>query len=253
MALYVYNELCDSEIDDISRNYIKRGEITRKDAKIVVISLILISTITAIFIYRSLTTIALLSIYNLNCLAYSGLKIRFKTTPLGPFSASFILWVGPALILLADFSLWTQTSIGLLLGTFLIFSAHEIHHQLYDYANDKNMNVKTLTVRIGKKNTLIFSTIISTIGFISLLYSIYLNIPSIYIAIFSSFLILYMIFQYIVVKKRQAILLFNLPAKAILITFACIYLGLSSLFTILILMVFVGEISGLIRYMKISG
>ena len=252
IAMFVYNELCDSKTDDISRNYVKQGKISRKEAKIVIILSIISSTISALFIYQSLATIALLCIYNFNSLAYSGLKIRFKTTLLGPFSASFILWIGPALILLTDFSLWTRTSIGLLLGTFLVFSAHETHHQFYDYSQDKHMNVKTLTVRIGKKNTLIISTIISIIGFITLLLGMYSNIPSIYIAIFSTFLILYMIFQQIVVRKRQAILLFNLPAKAILITFACIYLGFSSLFTILILMVFVGEIGGLIKWFKIS-
>jgi 4-hydroxybenzoate polyprenyltransferase len=251
IALYVYNELCDSKTDDISRNVIKRGEVSRKDAKIVIGFSIISSTISALFIYQSLATIALLCIYNLNSLAYSGLKIRFKTTVLGPFSASFG-WIGPALILLTDFSLWNRTSIGLLLGTFLVFSAHETYHQLYDYSKDKHMNVKTLTVRMGKKNTLIISTISAIIGFIFLLFGMYSNIPSIYIALFSSFLFLFMIFQYIVIKKRQAILLFNLPVKAILITFACIYLGFSSLLTILILMVFVAEITGLIRFMKIS-
>jgi 4-hydroxybenzoate polyprenyltransferase len=252
IAMFVYNELCDSKTDDVSNNVITRGEVTRKDAKIVIIFSTISSTITALFIFRSLATIAILCIYIFNSLAYSGLKIRFKTTLLGPFSASFILWTGPALILLADFSLWTMTSIGLLLGTFLVFSAHETHHQLYDYSKDEHANVKTLTVRMGKRNTLIFSTIIAIIGLISLLFSMYLNIASIYIGIFSSFLILYMIFQYIVVRKRQAILLFHLPVKAILIVFACIYLGFSSLFTVLILMVFVAEITGLIRFMKIS-
>jgi 4-hydroxybenzoate polyprenyltransferase len=252
IAGFACNELCDSKTDDFSNNVIKRGEVSRKDAKTVITLSIIGSTISALFIYQSLVTIILLIIYNFSSLAYSGLKLRFKTTLLGPFSASFSLWTGPALILLADFSLWTRTSIGLLWGIFLVFSAHEIHHQLYDYSEDKHMDVKTLTTRIGKRNTLIFSTIISITGFIFLLYSMYFNIQLIYIAIFSSFLILYMIFQYIIVQKRHAILLFNLPVKAILITFACIYLGFSSLFTILILMVFFGEISGLIRWFKIS-
>ena len=251
IAMFVYNELCDSKTDDASNNVIKRGEVTRKDAQIVIILSIIGSTISALFIYQSLVTIILLSIYNFNALAYSGLKLRFKATLLGPFSASFILWAGPALILLADFSLWTITSIGLLLGVFLVFSAHEIHHQFYDYLEDKHMNVKTLTVRIGIKNTLIFSTMLSITGLISLLFGMYFNIQSIYFVIFSSFLFLFMIFQYIVVRKRHAILLFNLPVKAVLITFACIYLGFSSLLTVLILMVYVGEIVGLVGYFKI--
>lgn len=252
IAMFVYNTLCDSETDDISINAIKQGKVSPKDAKIVIILSIMSSTISALFIYQSIVTIVLLCIYNFNSLAYSGLKIRFKTTLFGPFSASFILWTGPALMLLADFSLWTRTSIGLLWGIFLVFSAHEIHHQLYDYSEDKNMDVKTLTVRIGKKNTLIASTIFAIIGFIFLLFCMYFNMPSIYIAVFSSFLFLYMFFQYITVRKRNAILLFSFPVKAILVTFGCIYLGFSSLFTILILMVFFGEISGFIRWFKIS-
>ena len=252
IAGYVYNTLCDSEIDNSSRNYITRGLVSRKDAKIVTILSIISSTILALFIYQSLTTIVLLTIYNLNNLAYSGLKIRFKTTLLGPFSTTFSLWVGPAFILLADFSLWTRTSIGLLLGIFLIFSAHEIYHQLYDYSEDKQMNVKTLAVRIGKKNTLIFSAVISIAGFVSLLYGMYFLIPLIYIAVFSSVLFLFMVFQYIIVREKQAILLSYLPVKAILIAFACIYLGFSSLLTVLILMVFFAQVQGLIKWYKIS-
>ena len=252
IAGFAYNTLCDCETDDISRNYITRGEVSRKDAKLVTILSIIGSTILALFIYQSLAIIVLLIIYNLNNLAYSGLKIRFKTTLLGPFSTTFSLWTGPAFILIANFSLWTQTSVGLLLGIFLVFSAHEIHHQLYDYSADKHMNVNTLAVRIGKKNTLIFSAIISIMGFISLLYGMYFSIPSIYIVIFSSFLFLYMILQCIIVRKKQSILLLYLPVKAILITFACIYLGFSSLFTVLILMVFFAQIPGLVKWYKIS-
>jgi hypothetical protein len=44
-------------------------------------------------------------------MAYNGLKIRFKATHLGPFVASYVLWVAPSLVLLTEFSFWNSTTI----------------------------------------------------------------------------------------------------------------------------------------------
>ena len=248
LALYPHNELCDKEFDPPNKNMITRGEVLEDDALLSSVLFTLLAIISAVVLYKSLLTIGVFCSYVVFTLAYSGLKLRFKTTIAGPFVASYILWVGPSLILLTIFSFWNNITISLLLGIFLVFSAHELHHQIDDYISDKKLNARTLAVRFGIKKSLFISGILTIVGFLLILYSMYFSIQYFYVVVFAFFISLFVVLQSIMASTRKVLVINNIPTKLILTSYGCIILGFSSLITLLILMISVAEIPPVILY-----
>lgn len=251
MALFTYNELCDNDTDPPEKNLITSGKLLKDDAILFTALFILLAIISAIAIYRSPLTIVVFCSNVFFSLAYSGLKIRFKTTTAGPFVASYILWVAPSLILLTNFSFWNPVAISLLCGIFLVFAAHELHHQIDDYTLDKKMKVKTLALRIGIKKTLLISGIVSSFGFLLVIYSMCLSLQYLYVVLFASLISLFVLFQSVLANTRSVLITGNIPVKLFLATYACIVLSLPLLLTLLILLVFSAEIYNYVQYYRI--
>lgn len=252
MAMFAYNEISDIDIDPPKKNMISSGKLLKTDAIVFTVLSVLVALISAVAIYKSPLAILAFCSFVFFSMTYSGLRIRFKTTLAGPVVASYILWVAPALILLTEFSFWNPVSISLLCGIFLVFTAHELHHQIDDYLSDKEMNVKTLAVRIGTKKALYIGSISTSIGFLFILYGVYSSLHSLVFLLFMSLLYCFVILQIVLARKKSVLITGNVPTKFVLVTFSCISLGFSTLLTLLILMVFVAEIyGGFIQYWKI--
>ena len=162
--------------------------------------------------------------------------------------ASYILWVVPSLLLLIEYSLFNPVTICLISGIFLIFSAHEIHHQIADYMGDKQTNVKTLTVKIGLKKAFLISNITSSLGFLLIAYSMYVSLHFSYFVFFAPLILLFILLQNIIATKKSIILTGNIPVKTVLIAFGVLSLGLSPLMMLLILTVFFAEIYRCVQY-----
>lgn len=247
MAMFAYNELCDADIDPVEKNIITSGKLQKNDAILFIVFTTLCAIISAMFFYDSITTFIVFCSYVFFCLAYSGLKLRFKTTLAGPFVASYILWAGPSLLLLTEFSFWNNIALSLLIGIFLVFSAHELHHQIDDYPGDKKMNVRTLAVRFGPKVAFIISVLLSVAGFLFMLYSIYFSVNYSYFVLFASLFSFFIVFQTILASTKSLLVTVNNPVKLSIIAYAGISLGFPSLLTLLILIVFLAENYGFIQ------
>ena len=241
MALYVYNDLCDSKTDTIEKNPISRGELQKNVAVLCTVLFTLFAVVSAVAIYRSPLAIGVLFSFIFFSLAYSGLKTRFKTTMAGPFVASYVLWTAPSLALIAEFSFLNNVAVCLLCGIFLVFTSHELHHQIGDFALDKEKKVKTFAVKFGLKKAFLFTIILSVSGFLLLGYSIHLTGARLYAAVLP-LIPLFLFFHILLAFTKHIIIKPNIPVKLILIAFACEVLEFPPLLTLLVLLIFLAEI-----------
>ena len=116
-------------------------------------------------------------------LSYSGIKIRFKESILGPVVASIGFFVLPSVILLTEFNSFSFGSILLILGLFMIYFAHEIKHTIIEYGLDLSFDCRTFAVILGKRNANIVEYGSIIVGFFFLLASIYYFVPNLYIIV----------------------------------------------------------------------
>jgi len=252
IALYVYNDLCDSEIDPTEKNPISRNELQKKVAVLCTVLFTLFAIVSFVAIYASPLAIGVLFSYIFFSLAYSGLKTRFKTTIVGPFVASYVLWAAPSLALIAEFSFLNSVSMCLLCGIFLVFTSHELHHQIGDFAFDKEKNVKTFAVKFGSKKAFLFTIILSVSGILLLGYGMYLADAGLYTVVLALLLSLFLFFHTLLAFTKHVIVKLNIPVKLVLIAFSCEILGFPSLLTLLVLLIFLAEIYSYIQIQTVE-
>lgn len=179
-AGFMYNTFCDASKDPGEKNPITQGSISEKFVLTAILLSLLISIFIFILVYSSKPAIFFFLIYILLWLGYSGLKIRFKESVLGPIVASLVLFIGPSIILLIEFNQFDYGTILLVLGLFIIYIGHEIKHTIIEYKLDKSFDCKTFAVITGKKNANLLEYISLIFGYILLLYCINYFIPNVY-------------------------------------------------------------------------
>ncbi|MGD0450531.1 MAG: UbiA family prenyltransferase, partial [Candidatus Bathyarchaeia archaeon] len=172
-AGFIYNAICDAAKDPKFKNPITNGTLPKEVAQIVAIAFALISAILFFLLYSSLVALSISTLYLILWFAYSGLKIRFKETYLAPIVASFVLWVGAPLILVAEFNSFKILIDGLLLGLFFVFFSFEVNHTIGDYDLDLKYDCRTFAVRVGQKKAIIAKHITLSFGYALILLSAY--------------------------------------------------------------------------------
>lgn len=171
-AGFMYNTICDAPYDPKRKNPITRGDISEKSIRLGMIFSIIISLLLFIIFYKSYVAFLLFLIYIVLWLTYSGLKIRFKETFLGPLIASLMGFLIP-FILLINFNYFSYPTNLLLTSYFGIYLAHEIKHTVVDYDEDKINNIKTFAVLAGRGFSSIIEYFLLILGFMLLLISSY--------------------------------------------------------------------------------
>ncbi len=150
-AGFIYNSLCDAPTDPKSKNPITRGDFTVRQAKVSVIGISGMCLALSIVIYSNWLALTAMTIYLLLWLLYSGLGVRFKESLLAPAVASYVLWTGPPLILLIQFSYFDVNALLLLLGLFFAYVGHEIKHTIIEYEMDAQYGSRTFSVIVGQR------------------------------------------------------------------------------------------------------
>jgi len=149
-AGFVYNNISDIKDDPYMKaNPLVRGEISLARARIVLGISLALSIISFLLLYKTSVARLVYFAYLFLCLAYSGLGVRFKETLAGPLVAAFIIWVGGPFILLTEFNNFDPVTIGLVLGSWLVFIGREILHTISDYESDMHSGYRTFAVRVG--------------------------------------------------------------------------------------------------------
>jgi 4-hydroxybenzoate polyprenyltransferase len=162
---FTYNQISDAHIDSVEKNPITRGAISKRAASLLSLAFLLASIISFLMFYTSMASFLLFALHIFFWYAYSGLKIRFKETLVGVFVASFVFWIAPSLIILAQFNYLTNTAIALLIFIFLTYTNRDILHTLLDYEIDGAQGSRTFAVRLGRRNTIIIMhTLLSIAG-----------------------------------------------------------------------------------------
>lgn len=184
-AGFTYNTVCDAKTDPKNKNPITRGELSEKIAVYATSAYIITAIVLFTILCQKWIAVGMFLIYLFLWLAYDGFKIRFKESVFAPAVASFVLWVGPPLILSLAFEVETNELIFLLLGIFAVYFGHEIKHTVIEYDVDKGFGLKTFAIITGKKLATIIEYISLFIGFVFLLVSInYLSVGYEYATIF---------------------------------------------------------------------
>ena len=177
-AGFMYNTLCDADKDPKEKNPVTQGAVSEKFVLIAIILNFLLSLFFVILIYSSKVAIILAVLYIFLWLSYSGIKIRFKESIVGPVVASIGFFVLPSVMLLSQFNYFSFGSIMLILGLFMIYFGHEIKHTIIEYELDLSYNCRTFAVILGKKDANIVEYVSIIIGYFFLLASIYYFIPN---------------------------------------------------------------------------
>jgi 4-hydroxybenzoate polyprenyltransferase len=185
-GLFMYNTICDAPQDPEFKNPITRGDVSEKTVKLSMWACVVLSIFLVLLLYKSYVSDLIFILYLFLSFTYSGLRLRFKETILGPPVASFLLFCAAPLLLLVEFSYFNYSAILLLLGLFIVYFGHEIKHTIIEYDMDKSANCQTFAVVIGKKNSTIIEYLTLIIGFLLILMSINLIVnSSIIIVVFS--------------------------------------------------------------------
>ncbi|MFH1722453.1 MAG: UbiA family prenyltransferase [Candidatus Altiarchaeota archaeon] len=145
--VFIYNDICDKN-DSRDRNP-ARDEGQHSLAKKLTFGFLFASLITFALTFRSPVAYTTFILYVLLGFAYSGLGLRLKETLIAPIVACLVGWVGAPLIVALEYDLFTESSIALLVGTFLFGVSREIAHTVMDYEADKISGYKTFAVMLG--------------------------------------------------------------------------------------------------------
>lgn len=243
-AGFMFNTYCDAEKDPKEKNPITRGDISKKTVLSLVILWVIISNLLFILIFKSKMAIILFLIYNFFWFGYSGLKIRFKETVLGPIIASIVLFVGPPLILLSEFNYFNHAIMSLLIGLFIIYTAHEIKHTVIEHDIDLSYNCKTFAVILGKKLATIIEYIALIIGYLFLLGATLSledspTVPLAFIIFFSIAVVSTVLYGYRVnFSLKKDLIFITLPyiaTRVFIIIYGCLILNIPWLLIIFIL------------------
>lgn len=148
-AGFIYNDLTDRRDPSYKRNPLLHGEVAERTVRSLLGVALALSCIGFLALYRSVSALALAAVYLCLCLAYSGLRLRFKETWLGPPVASVIIWTGGPLILALELGVCQWPVAVFLLGAWLIYAGREIHHMVSDYLCDLASGYRTFAVRLG--------------------------------------------------------------------------------------------------------
>jgi 4-hydroxybenzoate polyprenyltransferase len=205
-AGFLYNTICDADKDPKDKNPITKGAVSNKFVLTSTVLLFLLSILFVQLIYTSTTSKLLFVLLIFLWLSYSGLKLRFKESILGPVIASFGFFVLPSIILLANFNYFNLGSIMLIIGLFIIYFAHEIKHTILDYDLDLSYNCRTFAVILGKKNANMIEYATLIIGFLFLLTSIYYLLPNSYLLVAYFFPNIYLILLFAIFLLLSIIL-----------------------------------------------
>lgn len=254
VAGFSYNTICDAKKDPPEKNPITSKKISEKWILYFSFVSVICSVILFVSFYTTHTAILLSVVYIILWLAYSGLKIRFKESYIGPAIASFVLWSGGPMILLAEFNYFTPVTSLLLIGTFFFYLGFEINHTVGDYELDLNHNCRTFAVRLGKKKAVIVKHIAMLLGYTFLLVAAYLVMPYPFVAMF---LLLFPISQmsmaicdtldYKLAWKAFSKFFFMSPffmTKSFFVLFGLILLNLPTIYFLLAIWVFLTDKKG---------
>jgi 4-hydroxybenzoate polyprenyltransferase len=149
-AGFVYNNMTDTKDDPYRKaNPLVRGEISLAQARIVLCVSLALSIISFLLLYKEALAQLVYFVYLFLCLAYSGCGVRLKETLVSPLVAAFIVWVGGPLILLTEFNNFDTVTIGLVLGSWLVFISREVLHTISDCESDMHSGYRTFAVRVG--------------------------------------------------------------------------------------------------------
>jgi 4-hydroxybenzoate polyprenyltransferase len=240
---FIYNNIADVN-DPRAKNPIVAGDITLRQAQAVFILFFAASIISFVLQYTSLTAWAIFFVYYFFGLAYSGLGLRFKESVVGPFVASFIIWVGGPLVLTTEFNVFNVITVGLLLGTFFVYIGRETYHTIIDYYNDLKSRNQTLAVTLGLRGAYAVKDITFLVGstlFLSSMYSYFQGWPSDFISILLVLLVIAS--AVLVIAYDLGVRLYDprnpwLLTKLFYIWYAAVILKLDALIALLFIWVF---------------
>lgn len=149
-AGFVYNNITDIKDDPyIKTNPLVRGEVSQAYARAILSVCIAFSILSFLVLYNTNMARLVYFGYLFFCLAYSGCGVRFKERLAGPLIAAFVIWIGGPLILLTEFKSFDAVTIGLILGSWLVFIGREILHTITDYEADMRSGYRTFAIRAG--------------------------------------------------------------------------------------------------------
>lgn len=162
---FLYNNVCDREIDPKEKNPITSGQLSVKLAIRAILFLILVSLVLSFMIFRNtLAQISYLALIVL-MLAYCGLKVRLKESYLTPFVATYVLWMGGPLSLVLEYSFFNFEVVLLWVASFSVFAAQEINHEVRDFETDQQLGCRTFAVRLGKRVSILADYGLTIIGY----------------------------------------------------------------------------------------
>lgn len=247
-AGFLFNTFCDAEKDPEDQNVITSGYISSHKVLFVTILLSLVSFIIFVLFYTSILAWGLFFGYLLLWLAYSGLKIRFKETFLGPFIASIVLFAGPSFIFIVEFGAYTYTTLFLVLGLLFVYMGHEIKHTVVEHDMDLSFNCNTFAVLFGQKTASLIEYISLISGFSLLLLAAYFSSSGVCVYFVSLFTILFAVsiiltafygfkINFVIDKDIKLMTFPYTLTKLFMVIFGCIILGFP-----LILIVFIAWI-----------
>lgn len=248
-AGFIYNTICDSEKDPKEKNIITRGDFTKNNAFVVLITSIIISLLIFLLTYTSKIALILFIFYIFLWLGYSGLKIRFKETYLATIIASIVLWVGAPIILLIEFQYFDYSITFLLIGLLFVYIGHEIKHTTIEHDMDLEYKCKTFAVRFGKKYATIIEYITLILGFFFLLNSIYYLQETLFAEVTVLFALLFLISLILTVSYgykvnynlSRDLIFITLPyiaTKIFIIAYSCMVLQLPILLVLFVMWIF---------------
>jgi 4-hydroxybenzoate polyprenyltransferase len=173
-AGFIYNNITDTKDDPyIKPNPLVKGEISLAQAQIVLGVSLALSIASFLLLYKTNIAWLVYFAYLFLGLAYSGLGVRFKEMMIGPLVAAFIIWIGGPLILLTEFNSFDPVTLGLVLGSWLVFISREILHTIIDYEADLRSGYRTFTVRVGLRTSIWVQNITFITGAMFLTGSLY--------------------------------------------------------------------------------
>ena len=236
---FTFNDLCDKN-DPQGSNPIT-SKASQNVAKIVLYTSLIASILLFAFNYHSILAYILYGIFIFLNLSYSGLGLRFKETWFGPLVAALVGWVGGPIILASEYGFFTPSVIALLFGVFLFGVSREITHTIMHHDIDISSGYKTFAVRAGIKTALISKYITLVLAATAFMQILPLAPALMLVAVLAFFLALaievgvdlynpvifkgYAFSPYIVVKFFTILL-------------TCLMIGLSTLFTVIVLWIY---------------
>lgn len=245
---FIYNNLCDMQVDSPKKNPIKRGAISRNMAYVVLLIFLICAFVSFIFVYNCLLATFLFVLQIFLWFSYSGLKIRFKERSVGVFVASFVGWTAAPLILLVQFYYFSNIALSLLVFVFLTYSGREILHTVLEYESDLKEKCQTFAVRVGKIKGTVVEQVLLTLGVLSIFFfSIFSNQfilveLSLFYVISYSVILLIQILSYELHRNLEFLWYFGrwpfFLSKLYLVIITLVFLGLSPVSALLVLVFF---------------